>query len=180
MIKRVLVCCAVLLAGVFLACSGSSGTGDLLQKPQIVTDRDSIVDTLCPYSQTFQAAQGRGQVLAIVNNGQEDLTVTALTLSSTDPSLVTEVPLAGGGVYAPFLLVVKGVIDPNSNPDAGILINNTIKSTKTGFVSLFFNSPDAGIWNASLTIASNAENAPNKVIPLQIISPDAGTQGCPR
>jgi hypothetical protein len=179
MIKRVLVCCAVLLAGVFLACSGGSGTGDLPQKPQIVTDRDSIVDTLCPYSQTFHTAQGRGQVLSIVNNGQDDLTVTALTLSSTDPSMVTRVPLPDGGAYAPFLLLVNGVIDPNSNPDAGILINNTIKSTKMGFVSLFFNSPDAGISNAKLTITSNAENAPTKDIPLQIISPDAGTQGCP-
>src|SRR5215471_11694288 len=107
MIKRVLVSCAVLLAGVFLACSGDSGTGDLPQKPQIVTDRDSIVDTLCPYSQTFHTAQGRGQVLAIVNKGQNDLTVSSLTLSATDPSLVTRVPLPDGGAYAPFLLVVN-------------------------------------------------------------------------
>jgi len=180
MIKRVLVSCAVLLAAVFLACSGDSGSGDLPQKPQIVTDRDSIVDTLCPYSQTFHTAQGRGQVLAIVNKGQDDLTVSSLTLSSTDPSMVTRVPLPDGGAYAPFLLVVNGVIDANSNPDAGIVINNTIKSNKTGFVSLFFNSPDAGVWNAKLTIASNAENAPNKDVPLQIISPDAGLQGCPQ
>ena len=170
----------MLLAGVFLACSGDSGTGNLPQQPQIVTDRDSIVDTLCPYSQTFHTAQGRGQVLSIVNKGQNDLTVTALTLSSTDPSMVTRVPLSDGGAYAPFLLLVNGVIDPiASTPDAGIVINNIIKSNKTGFVSLFFNSPDAGTWNAKLTIASNAENAPNKDVPLQIISPDAGLQGCP-
>src|SRR5262249_32259429 len=156
------VSCAVLLAAVFLACSGDSGTGDLPQKPQIVTDRDSIVDTLCPYSQTFHTAQGRGQVLAIVNKGQNDLTVSSLTLSATDPSLVTRVPLPDGGAYAPFLLVVNGVIDPNSTPDAGIVINNTIKSNKSGFVSMFFTSPDAGVWSAKLTIASNAENAPNK------------------
>src|SRR5262252_815003 len=89
MIKRVLASFAVLLAAVFLACSGDSGNGDLPQKPQIVTDRDSIVDTLCPYSQTYKAAQGRGQVLAILNQGQDDLTISSLTLSSTDPSMVT-------------------------------------------------------------------------------------------
>ena len=168
----------MLLGAAIVACSGDSG-GALKQKPQIVTDRDSIVDTLCPYSQTFKTAQGRAQVLAITNKGVEDLTVTSLTLSATNPALVTRVPLADGGVYAPFLLSVNGVLDSSATPDSGIVINNTIKSNKTGFVSLFFTSPDAGVSSAKLTIASNAENSPSKEIPLQIISPDAGTQSCP-
>jgi hypothetical protein len=178
MIKRLLISCAVLIGAAGIACSGDSG-GELKQKPQLVTDRDSIVDTLCPYSQTFHTAQGRAQVLSVVNKGVEDLTVTSLTLSSTNPGLVTPVPLPDGGQYAAFLLTANGILDSSATPDAGLTINNTIKSNKTGFVALFFNSPEAGVSNAKLTIVSNAENSPSKEIPLQIISPDAGTQSCP-
>src|SRR5215813_9308779 len=70
MLKRVLFSCAVLIGTVYLACGGDSGT-TLKPKPQIVTDRDSIVDT-------FFVGQGRAQTLTVLNQGQQDLVVSSL------------------------------------------------------------------------------------------------------
>ena len=158
MLKRVLFSCAVLIGTVYLACGGDSGT-TLKPKPQIVTDRDSIVDT-------FFVGQGRAQTLTVLNQGQQDLVVSSLQLSATDPGLVT-------GPSAPFVLLADGVLDPNATGTP--VIKNTIKSNQSGFVSLMFTRPspgtyqaaDGGIYQATLTITSNAENAPSKVIPLE-------------
>src|SRR5215472_10947905 len=127
MIKRVLVSGAVVVSAALLACGGDSST-DLKQKPQIVTDRDSIVDT-------FFVGQGRAETLSVVNQGVEDLVVSSLQLSATDPGLVTPVTLPDGGQYAPFKLLSNGVLDVNGQ------INNTIKSRQTGFIPLFFTRP---------------------------------------
>src|SRR5262244_1236976 len=63
MLKRVLFSCAVLIGTVYLACGGDSGTPTpTKEKPQIVTDRDSIVDT-------FFVGQGRAQTLTVFNQG---------------------------------------------------------------------------------------------------------------
>src|SRR5262245_60312792 len=98
MLKRVLFSCAVLIGTVYLACGGDSGTTDLKQKPQIVTSRDSIVDTLF-------VGQGRAQTLTIFNQGKDDLVVSSLQLTASDPGLVT-------GASAPFTLLANGVLDP--------------------------------------------------------------------
>src|SRR5262245_9805936 len=155
MIKRVLVSGAVLVGAVFLACGGDSGT-DLKQKPQIITDRDSIVDT-------FFVGQGRAETLSVLNQGVEDLVVSSVLLSASDPGLVA---VADGGVSAPFLLLANGVLDSNG------ALNNTIKSNKIGFVAMRFTRPppgqyqaaDGGIYKATLTITSNAENFPTKTV----------------
>jgi len=167
MLKRVLFSCAVLIGTVYLACGGDSGTTDnLKQKPQIVTSRDSIVDTLF-------VGQGRPQTLTIFNQGKDDLVVSSLQLTASDPGLVTPVTLPDGGHAAPFLLLADGVLDPNAT--GTLTINNTIKSNKSGNVAMLFTRPapgiyqaaDGGIYQATLTITSNAENAPSKVIPLE-------------
>ena len=171
MIKRVLVSGAVVVSAALLACGGDSST-DLKQKPQIVTDRDSIVDT-------FFVGQGRAETLSVVNQGVEDLVVSSLQLSATDPGLVTPVTLPDGGQYAPFKLLSNGVLDVNGQ------INNTIKSRQTGFIPLFFTRPapgqyqaaDGGVYQATLKITSNAENFPTKSIALENhpgLLPDGG------
>jgi hypothetical protein len=89
MIKRLLVSCAVLLGAAGIACGGDSGTADLPVKPQIVTDRDSIVD------QAIFAGQQKNQTLQVTNKGQQDLVVSGFTLqadtgwilSNTSPAL---------------------------------------------------------------------------------------------
>jgi hypothetical protein len=171
MIKRVLVSGAVFVGAALLACGGDSGT-DLKQKPQIITDRDSIVDT-------FFVGQGRGETLLVQNKGVEDLVVSGLQLSASDPGLVTPVTLPDGGVTAPFLLLSSGVLDLNGQ------VNNTIKSNQTGLVAMRFTRPapgqyqaaDGGIYQATLTITSNAENFPSKNVPLENhpgVLPDGG------
>jgi len=168
MIKRVLVSCAVLLAAAFIACSGDSGTADLPQKPQIQTDRDSIVDRLF-------VGQGRDQTLGVTNGGKDDLVVSTLTLTATDPGLLNPLTLSDGGVITPFALKYNQLIDSSSNPDSGVVLSNTVKSNRTSFVALSFARPppgmfqaaDGGIYKATLTISSNAENSPTKVIALE-------------
>jgi len=170
MIKRVLVSGAVFVGAALLAC-GDSGT-ELKQKPQIVTDRDSIVDT-------FFVGQGRPETLSVLNQGVEDLVVSGLQLSASDPGLVTPVTLPDGGVVAPFLLLSSDVLDSNGQ------VNNTIKSNATGLVAMRFTRPapgqyqaaDGGIYQATLKITSNAENFPTKTIPLENrpgLLPDGG------
>jgi hypothetical protein len=167
MLKRVLISCAVVLAfGAPLACSGSSGDGDgnLTQKPTISTDRDFIADKLF-------TGQGRDQTLLVTNKGIEDLVVTAITLTG-DPSLIT-------GGSAPFRLLSPNVIQVL--PDGGTTTDasgNTLKSNKSGFISLHFtgmtvvgNPADGGYTvDAGVTITSNADNAANKQVGLQITS----------
>ena len=160
MIKRVLVSGAVVVVGAALFACGGGDSSDLKQKPQIVTDRDAIQADIC-------RGQGSPQNLFIQNKGIDDLVVSSLTLSSTTPGVLSTVPPV-------FRLVNDQVLDAQ---DGGV--NNTVKSNKYGVVSMYFNSIDAGTYNASLTIVSNAENAPNKVVPLTVFSPDAGAQGCP-
>jgi len=158
MIKRVLFSGAVVVVDALVACGSDSGS-NLKQKPQIVTDRDSIVDT-------FFVGQGRAETLSVLNQGVEDLVVSSVQLSASDPGLVA---VSDGGNSAPFLLLANGVLDENG------LINNTIKSNKIGFVAMRFTRPppgqyaaaDGGVYQATLTITSNAENFPTKTVALE-------------
>ena len=156
MIKRVLVSGAVVVAAALVACGDDSTA--LKQKPQIVTDRDAIQADIC-------RGRGGSQSLFIENKGIEDLVVSSLTLGGS-PAVLNSTPPV-------FRLLSDQVLDVN---DGGV--NNTIKSNKFGLVSMYFNSIDAGTYDATLTIASNAENAASKVIPLRVFTPDAGNQGC--
>ena len=158
MIKRVLVSGAVAAAAALFACGGDST--ELKQKPQIVTDRDAIQADIC-------RGQGGPQSLFIENKGIEDLVVSSLTLTAVTPGVLTTQPPM-------FRLQSDQVIN---FVDGGV--GNTIKSNKFGLVSMYFNSIDAGTYDATLTIASNAENASSKVVPLRVFTPDAGQQGCP-
>jgi hypothetical protein len=158
MIKRVLVSGAVVVGAALFACGG--GSTDLKQKPQIVTDRDAIQADIC-------RGLGGAQSLFVQNKGIEDLVVSSLTLAAVTPGVLNSQPPV-------FRMLSNQII---SAVDGGV--NNTIKSNQFGLVALYFNAIDAGTYDAQLTIASNAENVPSKVIPLRVYSPDAGTQGCP-
>ncbi|HTS79253.1 MAG TPA: hypothetical protein VMH40_01525 [Myxococcaceae bacterium] len=139
MIKRVLVLCAVLLGAAGLGCGGSSGgTGDLPVKPQIVTDRDSIVD------QAIYAGQQKNQTLQVTDKGQQDLVVSGYTLSG-DPGVV---------------LLNSTLIQASDGS-----MNNTVKSNQTAFISMTCKPTNVGqTVTATLTINSNAENSPTKTV----------------
>ena len=70
MIKRVLFSGGLLLGAAYLGCGGDSGPGgtSLTQKPSVVTDRNSIVDTLCKGAL-------RRETLQVTNHGVEDLVI---------------------------------------------------------------------------------------------------------
>ncbi|HZX43466.1 MAG TPA: hypothetical protein VFE93_16630 [Myxococcaceae bacterium] len=139
MIKRLLVSSAVLLGAAGIACGGDSGTTDLPPKPQIVTDRDSIVD------QAIFAGQQKNQTLQLTNKGQQDLVVSGFTLqadsgwnlSNTSPALFQE----------------------DGTQSA------TVKSNKTAFINMNCKPTTAGqTITGTLTITSNAENKPTKAV----------------
>src|SRR5215475_7936497 len=127
MIKRVLVSGAVVVGAALIACGGDST--ELKQKPQIVTDRDAIQADIC-------RGLGGPQSLFIENKGIEDLVVSSLTLSASNPAVLSSAPPV-------FRLQSDQVIDAQ---DGGV--NNTIKSNKFGLVSMYFNSIDAGTFEA--------------------------------
>lgn len=104
-----------------------------------MTDRDSIVD------QAIFAGQQKNQTLQITNKGQQDLVVsgftlqadTGWTLSNTSPDL----------------------FQPEGAPSA------IVKSNKTAFINMACKPTSAGeTIDGTLTITSNAKNAPTKTI----------------
>ena len=138
MIKRLLVSCAVLLGAAGIACGGDSGE-DLPPKPQIITDRDSIVD------QAIFAGQQKNQTLQIINKGQQDLVVSSFTLQAdTGWSLVSTSPT---------------LYQEDGTQSA------TVKSNKTAFLFMTCKPTTAGeTITGTLTINSNAENKPTKTV----------------
>jgi hypothetical protein len=168
MIKRVLFSGGLLLGAAYLGCGGDSGPGgtSLTQKPSIVTDRNSIVDTLCKGAL-------RRETLQVTNHGVEDLVINSVTLASSNPALIT-------GGSAPFQLLANGVLDSDPTATTPTIITK-LKSNQIGFVALQFVSPDPGSWEAAVNISTNATNvdAGMKGVALTILGPDAGTQGCP-
>ncbi len=136
MIKRVLASCAVLLGAAGIACGGDSG--GLPVKPQIVTDRDSIVD------QAIFANQQKNQTLQVANKGQQDLVVSSYGLSNVD----------GGVALVNTTLVLQDLTS-----------SNTVKSNQIGIITMTCRPVSIGqIVSATLTINSNAENAPVKTV----------------
>jgi hypothetical protein len=139
MIKRLLVSCAVLLGAAGIACGGDSGSVDLPPKPQIVTDRDSIVDQL------IFAGQQKNETLQVTNKGQQDLVVSGFTLQADSGwTLVNTSP----ALYQ----------DDGSQ-------SATVKSNKTAFINFTCKPTTTGqTITGTLTINSNAENKPVKTI----------------
>ncbi|MHB8875317.1 MAG: Ig-like domain-containing protein [Myxococcaceae bacterium] len=109
------------------------GKESLPQKPQLITDRDSI-----GFGQEFGSGTYIGtkpqESLLIENKGLEDLVITSIS-----PSGDTEI-----SIEAPSSLTVKGK-------------GHT-------FIRIFFEPKAAKIYSSTLTIVSNAENAPQKLI----------------
>ena len=140
MIKRVLFSSAVLLGAAAIGCGGGGGSGSNLPlQPQIITDRDTIVD------QAIYANQQKNQNLAVENGGQQDLVVSGYTLVG-DPEVV---------------LVNSTLAQADGTS------SNTVKSGKTAFIVMTCKPTSVGqTVSANLTINSNAANKPQKVIPV--------------
>jgi len=140
MIKRVLFSSAVLLGAAAIGCGGGGGSGSNLPlQPQIITDRDTIVD------QAIYANQQQNQNLAVENGGQQDLVVSGYTLVG-DPEVV---------------LVNSTLAQADGTS------SNTVKSGKTAFIVMTCKPTSVGqTVSANLTINSNAANKPQKVIPV--------------
>ena len=128
----------MLLGAAGMACGGDSAV-DLPPKPQIVTDRDSIVDV------AIFAGQQKNQTLQVTNKGQQDLVVSGFTLqadsgwtlSNTSPALFQD----DGSQSA------------------------TVKSNKTAFINMACKPTSTGeTITGTLTINSNAENKPVKTV----------------
>jgi hypothetical protein len=138
MLKRVLVSCAVLIGVAAIgACGGTSGSS-LPVKPQIVTDRDTIVDTMF-------VNQTRQETVQVTDKGQQDLVVSGYSLSN------------GNGVIT---LVNQAIIQPDGTS------SNTVKSNQTGFITMQCKPTSAGAFTGTLTIQSNAENNPTKTVAI--------------
>lgn len=140
MIKRVLVSSAVLLGAAAIGCGGGGGSGSNLPlQPQIITDRDTIVD------QAIYANQQKNQNLGVENGGQQDLVVSGYTLAG-----------------APEVVLVNSTL-----AQADGTSSNTVKSGKTAFIVMTCKPTSVGqTVSANLTINSNAANKPQKVIPV--------------
>ena len=107
-------------------------------KPQIVTDRDSIVD------QTIYAGQHHNQTLQVTNKGQQDLVVSTYALQA-DPG---------------WTLTNTTLIQASDGS-----LNNTVKSNQTAFIQMTCKPTSTGqTINGTLTINSNAENKPAKTV----------------
>jgi len=140
MIKRVLFSSAVLLGAAAIGCGGGGGSGSNLPlQPQIITDRDTIVD------QAIYANQQKNQNLAVENGGQQDLVVSGYTLAGDPAVALVNTTLA----------------------QADGTSSNTVKSGKTAFIVMTCKPTTVGqTVSANLTINSNAANKPQKVIPV--------------
>jgi len=140
MIKRVLFSSAVLLGAAAIGCGGGGGSGSNLPlQPQIITDRDTIVD------QAIYANQQKNQNLGVENGGQQDLVVSGYTLAGDPAVALVNTTLA----------------------QADGTSSNTVKSGKTAFIVMTCKPTSVGqTVSANLTINSNAANKPQKVIPV--------------
>ena len=140
MIKRVLFSSAVLLGAAAIGCGGGGGSGSNLPlQPQIITDRDTIVD------QAIYANQQKNQNLGVENGGQQDLVVSGYTLAGDPAVALVNTTLA----------------------QADGTSSNTVKSGKTAFIVMTCKPTSVGqTVSANLTINSNAANKPQKVVPV--------------
>ena len=140
MIKRVLFSSAVLLGAAAIGCGGGGGSGSNLPlQPQIITDRDTIVD------QAIYANQQKNQNLGVENGGQQDLVVSGYTLAGDPAVALVNTTLA----------------------QADGTSSNTVKSGKTAFIVMTCKPTTVGqTVSANLTINSNAANKPSKVVPV--------------
>lgn len=99
---------------------------------------------------------------------QESIYIENMGLQTLELSSVT---LAGSGAFSR--------LPQRTNPaDGGIITNPTstsIEPRQRSYFALIFNPPREGMYNAQVTINSNAENAPTKVIDVSARADDAGT-----
>ena len=128
----------MLLGAAGVACGGDSAES-LPPNPQIVTDRDSIVD------QAIFAGQQKNQTLQVINKGQQDLVVSGFTLQADSGwTLVSTSP---------------SLFQDDGSQSA------TVKSNKAAFIFMTCKPTSAGqTISGTLTINSNAENKPVKTI----------------
>jgi hypothetical protein len=119
----------------------------LPEKPQLITDVDSIGFGQEFGSGTFIGTSAQ-RSLQIFNGGLTPLNIQSTTMTGNDvDAFVVEQPL-----------------------------KTMVKGQETTFMRFFFQPKQARVYSATLTIISDAENAPNKQIAIsgRGINPDGG------
>ncbi len=108
------------------------------QKPQLVLDRDSIGDGGVDFGAWFLTTKPQ-ESLMIKNGGVETLSLTSVT--KTGDSAFT----------------IRGTNDDGSFP-------TEVKGLDRTYVQIIFTPTAVKTYSATITIVSNAENTPNRVV----------------
>jgi len=128
----------------------------LLQKPQLCADRNSL-----GFAQEFNSGTYIGtkpvENLAIRNGGIEDLRIDAVATSGDSAFKYTYSWEADGGT-----------------------LPTNVKGTTTAFIQVEFAPTQAKRYTGSITITSNAENAPQKIFEVSGcgVPADGGASPC--
>ena len=120
------------------------------QKPQLITDRDSLGFGLEFGSATYIGQQPQDS-LSITNKGLQDLTITSVDLRG-DPAFTK---LQDSATHA------------------------TLKTQAHAFITLAFKPTQQKDYSAQLIITSNADNFPSKVITIAGRGCDPSATTCP-
>ncbi len=131
-----------LLASAIVFTLVACGPPPLPQKPQLITDRDSVGFL------TYLGTQPQESLL-LQNEGLETLRITGVTIAG-DTAFTLE---------GPNKLEIKG--------------------RDHGFLRIFFAPKEARSYSASITLVSNAENFPQKVVTLTGMGVAPGTDAGP-
>ncbi len=175
MMRKLLVTGIVAIVVGFAACGKAPVLCDgdsLLQKAQLCPDRESLGFAMEFGSGTY-IGQKPVEALGLRNGGIEDLSLTSVSTAG-DPAFKFSgswAEDAGGGLPA-----------------------TTVKGNKTVFVRVEFAPTQARLYTGTLTVASNAENTPNRIFNVSgcgippdpktpdggpvLCNPDGGSPGC--
>lgn len=146
----------VILSG-FASCGKPAVACDpdtLTERPQVCPDRDSLGFAQEFNSGTFIGAKPQ-ESLIIRNGGLADLTVTAVNFSGDSAFTMTTEPA---------------------------MLPAAVKGNKSFYIRVIFAPTEAKLYTGTVTMASNAENSPNKVFQISGcgVPNDGGTSPCYR
>lgn len=128
--------------GLIIVALAACGKEPLPQKPQLLVDRDSIGFSQEFGSGTFVGAKPQESLL-ITNGGLENLVINSVSLTG-DSQFSVDGP------------------SPCLNTDGGVPCE--VKGKGRTFIRIIFAPTQERNYSASITINSNAENAPTKVV----------------
>jgi hypothetical protein len=141
-----------LVAAALMACPGE----ELHEKPWLYINRD-------PWNMDPAFVGARPQDSIYMEN------------QGLEPLVLTSVDLSGSGAFSKLPQQVN-------MEDGGIITNPTamtIEPRKRSYLTLIFNPPREGVFTGQVTITSNAENAPTKVVDVRARACPADGGPCP-